>query len=127
MTLQIVRDRVVRFNDRRPGGLLDGKVPGIAGHWLSVWREWIADVRSPSIKNKQSFIIDAYGALLDIDCGVTSAVPAASQHWRCLWSWPQVFNMLRSAGGSLFVSSLCTHSKATAGTLVGFEFQSPPR
>jgi transposase len=28
VTLQIVRDWVVRFNDRGPDGLLDGKAPG---------------------------------------------------------------------------------------------------
>ena len=44
VTLQIVRDWVVRFNDRGPDGLLDGKAPGKPSLLNGAQRQALAEV-----------------------------------------------------------------------------------
>lgn len=44
MTLQIIRDRVMRFNARGPSGLINGKAPGNQGKLSDVHRQALAKV-----------------------------------------------------------------------------------
>ena len=117
VTLQIVRDWVVRFNAEGPNGLVDRKPPGPTPRLTDEHRQALA---------------------AQVDCGPTPAIHGVVR-WRLCdlgqWLWeafgvavsPQTLSRELRAMGYRKLSARPKHHAQAAGAIEAFKKTSPPR